>query len=330
MAEVSVIVPVYKVEPYLKRCVDSILAQTYGDFEVILVDDGSPDNCGRICDEYARLDGRVVAIHQQNGGLSAARNAGLDWMFANSNSRYVSFIDSDDWIAPNYLEELRKGCERCDVACVEPLEIKEGEAVEGHAGEVIWDTMPPGVYWRCRYLPMTAWGKMFKRDMLKKVRFPVGKIHEDEYVIPGLLFACKRVASSDAKLYIYFRRGDSIMGMGYGARRLDVIPALMAQVEIFNRSECPDLVAAIKMALCGHYFRAVTILGRKEYLAPLRELLQEFQPSSVQNQHLYKCAYPYRARMLAPIVRLSDLLIRRGVGGLVNRAVGKVVGKLRR
>lgn len=330
MAEISVIVPVYKVEPYLKRCVDSILAQTYGDFELILVDDGSPDNCGRICDEYTRLDDRVVAIHQKNGGLSAARNAGLDWMFANSNSRYVAFIDSDDWIAPDYLAELRKGCELCDVACVEPLEIKEGEAVEENAGEVIWDTMPPGIYWKCRYLPMTAWGKLFKRELLKNVRFPAGKVHEDEYVIPGLLFACKRVASSDAKLYIYFRRGDSIMGVGYGVRRLDVIPALAAQVEIFNRSECPDLARAIKMSLCNHYFRAITILGRKEYREPLRELLKELQPSSAQSHYLYKCAYPYRALLLVPMVRGADLLLRRGFGGLMNKVVGKVLRKFRR
>ena len=106
MPTISVIVPVYKVEKYIHRCVDSILEQTYADFELILVDDGSPDNCGAICDEYATQDSRVVVIHQENGGLSAARNAGIDWAFTNSDSQWISFVDSDDWVHPEYLERL--------------------------------------------------------------------------------------------------------------------------------------------------------------------------------------------------------------------------------
>ena len=107
---ISVIVPVYNVEKYLNRCIDSILAQTFTDFELILVDDGSPDNCGKICDEYAAKDSRIHVIHKANGGLSDARNAGIDWAFANSNSEWVTFMDSDDWIPDNYLFELYHAC----------------------------------------------------------------------------------------------------------------------------------------------------------------------------------------------------------------------------
>ena len=107
--KISVIVPVYKVEPYLRKCVDSVLGQTFKDFELILVDDGSPDNCGKICDEYAAADDRVKVIHQANGGLSAARNAGIDWVMAYSKSEYITFIDSDDWVADTYLERLYEG-----------------------------------------------------------------------------------------------------------------------------------------------------------------------------------------------------------------------------
>ena len=106
MPSVSVIVPVYDVEKTIRRCVDSILAQTYTDYELILVDDGSPDACGAICDEYAVKDSRVHVIHQENGGLSAARNAGIDWAFANTESQYLTFIDSDDWVHPLYLLQL--------------------------------------------------------------------------------------------------------------------------------------------------------------------------------------------------------------------------------
>ena len=106
MPMISVVVPVYKVEHYLHRCVDSILNQSYSDFELILVDDGSPDNCGMICDEYAAKDARIHVIHQQNGGLSAARNTGIDWLCENSDSKWLTFIDSDDWIHKDYLKIL--------------------------------------------------------------------------------------------------------------------------------------------------------------------------------------------------------------------------------
>ena len=106
MPLVSVIVPVYKVEAYLHRCVDSILNQSYSDLELILVDDGSPDRCGEICDAYAAQDNRVHVIHQENGGLSAARNAGMDWMMAHSDAQWLTFVDSDDWIHRDYLKTL--------------------------------------------------------------------------------------------------------------------------------------------------------------------------------------------------------------------------------
>ena len=103
---ISIVVPIYKVEKYIHRCIESILAQTFTDFDLILVDDGSPDNCGKICDEYAVKDKRIHVIHKENGGLSDARNAGIDWAFANSDSEWITFIDSDDWIHPKYLETL--------------------------------------------------------------------------------------------------------------------------------------------------------------------------------------------------------------------------------
>ena len=124
MSKISVIVPVYKVEKYIHKCVDSILAQTFSDFELILVDDGSPDNCGKICDEYSEKDDRVVVLHKENGGLSDARNAGLDWVFEHSDSGWITFSDSDDWLRPTYLEALLNAADGkklsiCDVVSKE-------------------------------------------------------------------------------------------------------------------------------------------------------------------------------------------------------------------
>ena len=106
MPEISVIVPVYKVEQFIHRCVDSILLQSFYDFELILVDDGSPDQCGAICDAYAAADNRIHVIHQKNGGLSAARNTGIDYVMANSKSHWLTFVDSDDWLHPDFLKVL--------------------------------------------------------------------------------------------------------------------------------------------------------------------------------------------------------------------------------
>lgn len=106
MPEISVIVPVYKVEKFLHRCVDSLLCQSFESFELILVDDGSPDHSGAICDTYAEKDPRIHVIHQKNGGLSAARNTGIDFVMANSNSHWLAFVDSDDWVHPDFLKRL--------------------------------------------------------------------------------------------------------------------------------------------------------------------------------------------------------------------------------
>ena len=106
MPEISVIVPVYKVEQFLHRCVDSILSQSFADFELILVDDGSPDNCGAICEDYKAKDSRIHVIHRENGGLSAARNTGIDYVMAHSDSEWIAFVDSDDWVHPDYLRVL--------------------------------------------------------------------------------------------------------------------------------------------------------------------------------------------------------------------------------
>ena len=321
---ISVIVPVYKVESYLRRCVDSILGQTFQDFELILVDDGSPDKCGEICDEYASVDVRVHVIHQANGGLSAARNAGLDWMFANSSSKYVTFIDSDDWVAANFLEMLYEGCRFSEIACVEPMEVSNSEMATDGSVDVVWDLLPPSIYWENRVLPMTAWGKLFKRDLWKDARFPFGRIHEDEYAIPDVLFACRQIASTTVKSYFYFRREDSIIGRNYSAKHLDAIDALIAQVCLFEHKGLQALSRKIKISLCEHYAKAILILGRKEYQTPLLAKFKDLQLPLLQYARLYKVAYPFRSRLLIPIVRVFDLLARRGVSEICRKVWQRV------
>ena len=166
MPKISVIVPVYNVEAYLKRCVDSILAQTYTDFELILVDDGSPDNCPAMCDEYALQDRRVKVIHQQNGGLSAARNAGIDWGFQNSNSEWFSFVDSDDCVHPKYLEALLNAAIGSYVEFTEDV-----PAIEIVAEPQIRNT--EDFFIEKHVNAIIACGKLYRRKCFEEIRYPV-------------------------------------------------------------------------------------------------------------------------------------------------------------
>lgn len=159
MAAISVIVPIYKVEAFLHRCVDSILAQTFADFDLVLVDDGSPDSCGDICEEYARKDGRIHVIHQKNGGLSAARNTGIDWAQANSGSQWLAFVDSDDWVHPDFLRRLYTMVQKRG-ACSVPAAI----SAPGAGISRLWVRRNTAFCRRMTITAPTRPGKMYRRS----------------------------------------------------------------------------------------------------------------------------------------------------------------------
>lgn len=235
MPLISVIVPVYNVEDYICRCVDSILAQTFTDFELILVDDGSPDNCPLLCDEYAKKDLRIHVIHQENGGLSSARNAGIDWAFANSDSKWLSFVDSDDWIHPEMLQRLYTAVTELNL----PLCISEFQTVSEET--VMESDIPDARKWNTeayyshdRIASVVAWGKLYKKECFEDIRYPVGKIHEDEYVTYRILFAYSEIAVIDAPLYKYFQNPNGIMRSAWTPKRLDVLGAFAEQVLFFK------------------------------------------------------------------------------------------------
>ena len=327
MPLISVIVPVYKVEPYLRRCVDSILAQTFRDFELILVDDGSPDNCGAICDEYAAADTRVHVIHQANGGLSAARNAGLDWMFAHSSSEYLAFVDSDDWVAANYLAELHKGCQLCDVACVDCQLPEDGEVDYELADGIKWRIRIPAEYWRKGRYPVTAWGKLYKRHLFVDVRYPVGKIYEDVFVTHRVLFSLPNVAHAKVGLYFYLRRNDSITREQFNSKRLDFIDAKQDQVKMFDELGLTDLANAERLKIGSMYTQAIKQLGETQYRKPLAKLLRRSQVSSLVHADMYRAAHPIRSWMPLALIRLLDAYLRKGFWQCLKRVF---LGKARK
>lgn len=233
---VSIIVPVYNVEQYLKECIESILAQTWKNFEVILVDDGSTDSSGKICDEYSQKKEFISVIHKKNGGLSSARNAGIDV----AQGDYLAFIDSDDVVHPRYLSELvaivKK--EKADLAacnfCVGSL------CRWKNFSEVKYDI-------RCNedvlkkmndndVVVTVAWNKLYHAKFFREygLRYPVGKIHEDMFLTPQILYYTKKMVITNEQLYFYRQRENSIMNSSFSIKQLDALDAIEFRIELFQ------------------------------------------------------------------------------------------------
>lgn len=210
---ISVIVPVYNVEEYLSRCVDSILAQTHSNLEVILVDDGAKDASGVICDGYAAKDPRVKVIHKKNGGLSSARNRGLEA----AGGEYIAFVDSDDWIEPDAYAHLLHIMDKYDVklVCGGRYDV-DGDTGEKTVGlcpareEVISAEELAGRIFLWDGCDSSACDKLYHRTLLENFRYPEGKVCEDVPVTYRIVLAAERVAVSDKPFYNYFHRSGSI------------------------------------------------------------------------------------------------------------------------
>lgn len=222
----SIIVPVYDVERYLPKCIDSILAQTFTDFELILVEDGSPDDCPALCDAAAAKDARVRVLHQKNGGLSAARNAGLDV----ARGEWIGFVDSDDYIAPEMYEALYKAVQSteanlalCDYAEVDetgalcpPMHISLAEQV--FTGRELLKNATDTMI-------QPAWNKLYRRAIFAQLRYPEGKLNEDLFLIPKICLQIQKAVVVPKALYYYVQRGSSIMNGSKTLRHFDAAEA---------------------------------------------------------------------------------------------------------
>ena len=264
MPVISVIVPVYKVEPFLHRCVDSILAQTFSDFELILVDDGSPDSCGDLCEEYARKDARVHVIHQKNGGLSAARNTGIDWAFANSDSRWLAFVDSDDWVHPAFLQTLYQTAQRtlCKLS-VCGFYRTSGEDFPENQDYAI-DSMSADDYY-CGQLhegvTAVAWNKLYHKSLFKTLRYPIGKLHEDEFTTYQAMYQTGMVGVTPARLYAYYQNPEGIMRSQWNPRRMHVLEAFEEQMA-FAQSNGKDRL--LNKAVLQYIYSTCEQLGKAQ------------------------------------------------------------------
>lgn len=290
---VSIIIPIWKVEPYLRRCLDSIINQTYSNLEIILVDDGSPDKCPQICDDYAAKDNRIIVIHKKNGGLSDARNAGLEIC----RGEYISFVDSDDWVADIYIEVMLKAIKdnmatmaitnfsrttqtfsisfpRYDISHVEILNHIE-------ATKQLWSEHISAF--------TTVWGGLYKSSLFKHMRFPKGRIHEDLYVSFQLLYASNKTIFIDMPLYFYFYRDDSITEKNPDSLVRKLEPRYKRYL-FFKEKKENELKQLCLKTLCWEFISAfediytnkaeyIGFNDKKKFLLILKEIIADYKQS---------------------------------------------------
>lgn len=297
MPEISVIVPVYDVEKYLPECIESVLQQSFKDFELILVDDESPDRCGEICELYAQKDNRIRVIHQKNGGLSAARNSAIDA----ARGQYLSFIDSDDVIHVQYLYELYTSLVKYNVDlaicglkkisansydCNKRMDLVEDDFSLLKSREVLlsfFSAEPDRIF-------ASAWGKLYKRELFEYLYFPVGKIHEDVHIIPIVVSKTDKAIFLNRPLYGYRDREGSILNSAFSFRKYDYIDALNHCISYFQDAEIEEVVKAAdthKQEILAYY----ALLSRNAGI--YRELPSEYKMSVLQAIRILRTIEPY-------------------------------------
>lgn len=309
---ISIIVPVYNTEKYLRRCIDSILAQTYADFELILIDDGSSDGSGIICDEYAEKDNRVAAFHQENKGQAAARNVGLDYVFDKNNSEWITFVDSDDYISPEYLQTLFSGAKDRNVKisiCDYVIErenncISEAETIETRSITAEW------LYCEHNMLSVIPYTKLYAKDIWERLRFPEGFIHEDEFVIYKTLFQCKELVYTSVPLYHIVYRKNSTTRSQWSPARLSALEGKAEQIVYMKAN---GYEAAYRRAVLDYaqvaYWQYIKIDNDSGYQKEKEELKQQLRKHLKKYQKLgavtrrnkpeiYRVAFPNKMKLI--------------------------------
>lgn len=318
MEKISVIIPVFNTEKYLKRCVDSILAQTYRNLEIILVNDGSTDGSGSICEYYKTTDERVKVIHKKNGGQSSARNAGLDIATGN----FISFVDSDDWLVKDIYEhcvELIKSkmCDVVDFQCIytygedkhfslnkkeEKLEVIEGK-------EILRDYLLRG---QTDKTPFSVCRKLYKKMLFEKVRFPEGRINEDIVTNFKVLMNCKRLIRTTKIGYFYFQGSRSTTRNGLKRRDFDLIEVSKELVSL-TEVNYKDLKYLAQVKLARSYFSLlakIAFYGIDEQELDYRNIVNELTKKLRQNYFLLMCSpIPLNRKIMITAVCINIKLL---------------------
>lgn len=249
---ISVIVPVYNIEDYIEKCIESLINQTYSNLEIILVNDGSTDESGDICERYAKQDVRIVVLHKQNGGLSDARNYAMD----KAKGELIAFVDGDDWIHPQMYELMyvTMKLKNADIVTCSFEQHDEGFAEKHYrqenldiklltGGEALCDIETPLV---------VAWNKLYRREIIADIRYPKGKLHEDEYVIHRIFYKCARIAVIDRPLYFYTIREGSIVSLMTTQRIDNSLEAFRDRVDFSYDMGWNEVMPAVLKRYCDY------------------------------------------------------------------------------
>lgn len=260
---ISIIVPVYNVEKYVKKCIESIIEQTYKNLEIILIDDGSTDESGKICDEFNNKDKRIKVIHKQNGGLSDARNVGID----NANGEYVSFIDSDDYVNDDYIELLFDTVKQydADMSIASHRVIYEKNIIDRSTGENFC-TEPKEILEMLLYdngIDTSAWGKLYKKSLFNEIRFPKGRLFEDSATTYKLIDKSKKIAVCSKPIYNYVIRNNSISNENFSEKKLDLIVST-EEMTNYIKNNYPELEKACNRRLMYAYLSTLTQLAKSK------------------------------------------------------------------
>ncbi|PFH85600.1 glycosyltransferase [Bacillus sp. AFS088145] len=249
--KISIIVPVYKVEPYLHKCVDSILAQTLTEFELILVDDGSPDQCGVICDEYAKKDERIKVIHKINGGQASARNAALNI----AKGDYIGFVDSDDWIEPDMYELLYNMCieNDCEIAnCTSIVHYNDKTIINGSQPLTIHNkSQAMEALFEGELYDEVVWSKLIKRELLENLRFPEGIMYEDTAFTYKVINESEKVCYIGEPKYHYIKRENSTMDLAVKNKSIDAV-LIYDEIYRYVSQYYPELKPIVTLKLANN------------------------------------------------------------------------------
>lgn len=290
---ISVIVPVYNVEQWLERCIESICCQSYRNLQIILVDDGSTDNSGKICDKIALSDSRVLVIHKKNGGLSDARNVGM----SQATGEYISFVDSDDWLESLFYENLLSTIQKydCDIVGCEYQKKKKqiSETIDvSNNSEQVFDRTSAMSALIDNKIQQVVWNKLYKRKIVKDIFFKKGKYHEDEFWSYQVFARTKIYVAIDYIGYNYFQRENSIMGEEYSFKRLDAVEAKVER-QTFLNSNFSELATKGKINLiftCLYHGQLSLIYlpknEQKKALKYLKGIVKKLRISSKETRDL--------------------------------------------
>lgn len=306
MSLVSVVIPVYKTYAYLRECIKSVIGQSYTNIEIILVDDGSPDESPKLCDEYASRDKRIKVIHRENGGLSAARNSGIKA----ATGKYITFVDSDDIVDRDMISEMVDIAEKENAQIVKSclVRVRENETcVPTNGGyrivtsyealKLIYDG-PPQI--------ISACGKLFCSSLFNDILFPEGLYHEDEFTVPKLYQKSEKIVMCDSVRYFYMQRpGDSIMRSEFSAKKMDVLFVSEDRIKFFDLLGYKDL----KVKAMRDYFVHLLNLRAKSRNT---EFTNEYNEINIK---LKTITYRYlsigqKARLLLLKLNLYDLVFK--------------------